>query len=175
MPLSKTNKLFKTVLGAGCSCARPKPSDVHEPKTTISLKDPNPSSSLSSYDKNGVFSIGDGESCTSITATIDSGILPQLNSESDDTNPKRSNKITNSIAVVKDSNDPYQDFKHSMLQMIFEKEIYSADDLQELLNCFLKLNSPRHHGLIVQAFTEIWNDVISKKLMDPQKPSVPGE
>ncbi|KAL9688245.1 hypothetical protein QQ045_032664 [Rhodiola kirilowii] len=42
-----------------------------------------------------------------------------------------------------------------MLQMIFEKEMYSRDELHELLNYFLKMNSADHHDLIVRAFTEI--------------------
>ncbi|XP_014513026.1 transcription repressor OFP6 [Vigna radiata var. radiata] len=65
------------------------------------------------------------------------------------------------VAVEKDSDDPYLDFRHSMLQMILQNEIYSKDDLRELLNCFLQLNSPDHHGVIVRAFTEIWNGVFS--------------
>ncbi|XP_020203533.1 transcription repressor OFP6 [Cajanus cajan] len=65
------------------------------------------------------------------------------------------------VAVEKDSDDPYLDFRHSMLQMILENEIYSKHDLRELLNCFLQLNSPHHHGVIVRAFTEIWNGVFS--------------
>ncbi|KAJ8899117.1 hypothetical protein K2173_010506 [Erythroxylum novogranatense] len=68
-----------------------------------------------------------------------------------------------SVAVEKDSDDPYLDFRHSMLQMILENEIYSKEDLQELLNCFLQLNSPYHHGFIVRAFTQIWNGVFSVK------------
>lgn len=66
-----------------------------------------------------------------------------------------------SVAVEKDSDDPYLDFRQSMLQMILEKEIYSKDDLKELLHCFLQLNSPYYHGIIVRAFTEIWNGVFS--------------
>ncbi|KAJ9181320.1 hypothetical protein P3X46_009460 [Hevea brasiliensis] len=66
-----------------------------------------------------------------------------------------------SLAVEKESDDPYLDFRQSMLQMILEKEIYSKDDLRELLNCFLQLNSPYHHGIIVRAFTEIWDSVYS--------------
>ncbi|KAD5508520.1 hypothetical protein E3N88_16223 [Mikania micrantha] len=71
----------------------------------------------------------------------------------------------NSLAVEKDSDDPYVDFRDSMLQMIMEKEIYRRDDLRELLNCFLQLNSPYYHGIIIRAFTEIWNNVLSVKLM----------
>ncbi|CAN4089612.1 unnamed protein product [Withania somnifera] len=72
-----------------------------------------------------------------------------------------------SVAVEKDSDDPYLDFRQSMLQMILEKEIYSKDDLKELLNCFLQLNSPYYHGIIVRAFTEIWNGVYSLRPNSP--------
>ncbi|KAI3747127.1 hypothetical protein L6452_09574 [Arctium lappa] len=65
----------------------------------------------------------------------------------------------NSLAVEKDSSDPYVDFRESMLQMIMEKEIFRKDDLRELLNCFLQLNSPYYHGIIVRAFTEIWSSL----------------
>ncbi|XP_076959067.1 uncharacterized protein LOC143635043 [Bidens hawaiensis] len=66
---------------------------------------------------------------------------------------------SNSLAVEKDSTDPYADFRDSMLQMIMEKEIYRKDDLRELLNCFLQLNSPYYHPIIVGAFTEICNNL----------------
>ncbi|KGN48291.1 transcription repressor OFP6 [Cucumis sativus] len=66
-----------------------------------------------------------------------------------------------SVAVEKDSDDPYLDFRHSMVQMILENEIYSKEDLRGLLRCFLQLNSPSHHGIIVRAFSEIWDSVFS--------------
>ncbi|XP_047983660.1 transcription repressor OFP6-like [Salvia hispanica] len=66
-----------------------------------------------------------------------------------------------SVAVEKDSDDPYLDFRQSMLQMILEKEIYSKDELKHLLNCFLQLNSPYYHRIIVRAFTDIWNGLYS--------------
>ncbi|KAJ6698390.1 TRANSCRIPTION REPRESSOR OFP7-RELATED [Salix purpurea] len=68
-----------------------------------------------------------------------------------------------SVAVEKDSDDPYLDFRHSMLQKILEKQIYSKDDLRQLLDCFLQLNSPYYHGVIIKAFTEIWNGVFSMR------------
>ncbi|XP_038883195.1 transcription repressor OFP6-like [Benincasa hispida] len=64
-----------------------------------------------------------------------------------------------SVAVEKDSDDPYLDFRHSMVQMILENEIYSKEDLRGLLRCFLQLNSPCHHGIIVRVFSEIWDSV----------------
>lgn len=66
-----------------------------------------------------------------------------------------------SVAVVKESEDPYYDFKDSMLQMILEKEIYAWEDLRELLQRFLSLNSPYQHDSIMRAFTEIWNDIFA--------------
>lgn len=62
-----------------------------------------------------------------------------------------------SVAVEKDSDEPYHDFRRSMLQMILEKELYTKEDLKQLLNCFLQLNSPYYHPIIVRAFADIWN------------------
>ena len=66
-----------------------------------------------------------------------------------------------SVAVVKNSEDPYEDFKRSMLEMIMEKQMFEATDLEELLQCFLTLNSRQYHGLIVEAFSEIWEILFS--------------
>lgn len=66
-----------------------------------------------------------------------------------------------SVAVVKESADPLADFRRSMLQMIVEKEIVGGDELRGLLHCFLSLNSPCHHHLILRAFAEIWEELFS--------------
>lgn len=152
------------VISCGCGCGKPKLSDVYEPtpkpkkaSNEIISHNPKPCSSTSSGYKNT------SEDYTSITTR---------NSEYE-TDLKVSKvlspcpKIVDSIAVVKDSNDPYGDFRHSMLQMIMEKEIYKKDDLKELLNCFLQLNSPSNHDVIVQAFTGVWNETVSER---PKKP-----
>ncbi|XP_031399982.1 transcription repressor OFP7 [Punica granatum] len=65
-------------------------------------------------------------------------------------------KVRESFAVVKRSDCPYEDFKGSMMEMIVEKEMFEEEDLEQLLLCFLSLNSSRHHGAIVAAFSEIW-------------------
>ncbi|KAK8643053.1 hypothetical protein V6N13_012369 [Hibiscus sabdariffa] len=65
-------------------------------------------------------------------------------------------KVAESVAVVKKSEDPYEDFKRSMVEMIMEKEMFEGKDLEQLLQCFLTLNSKQYHGIIVDAFTEIW-------------------
>ncbi|XP_074583635.1 uncharacterized protein LOC141839718 [Curcuma longa] len=61
-----------------------------------------------------------------------------------------------SVAVVKETSEPYLEFKESMVQMIVEKEMYGWDDLNDLLHRFLSLNSPRHHHLILRAFADLW-------------------
>ncbi|XP_002510365.2 transcription repressor OFP7 [Ricinus communis] len=72
------------------------------------------------------------------------------------TSCKTDGMVKESVAVVKKSEDPYEDFKRSMLEMILEKQMFEEKDLEELLQCFLTLNSRQYHGVIVEAFSEIW-------------------
>ncbi|KAK6235246.1 hypothetical protein SCA6_010583 [Theobroma cacao] len=178
MSSSKKN-LLKTLLTANagsCGCGRPKLSDVYEPKpkSKISaIQNPKLPSSSACYDKSNALSAMENDDLTSTSFSFNIDTTSStLNSESEPDLPRPSKvmfspcpKIIDSIAVVKDSNDPFQDFRQSMLQMIMEKEIYSKDDLRELLRCFLELNSPCHHDVIVKAFTEIWNQVTSKEIV----------
>ncbi|XP_040993441.1 transcription repressor OFP6-like [Juglans microcarpa x Juglans regia] len=167
MSSNKKLKLLRTIFrsNAGCGCGRPKASDIHEPtqkpKTTISpAENPKPCiSSSSSCDRNGGLSMDEEDFTSTSISEAETDLIRSSK------NPKPCQKIINSIAVEKDSSDPYQDFRHSMLQMILQKEIYSKEDLQELLNWFLKLNSPCHHDVIFKAFKEIWDDVVSDRLI----------
>lgn len=164
---NKRRVMMRTLLTAkgGCGCGKPKPTDVYEPtpKPKISIyQNTNPSTLTSSTTSD--------EDFTSITFSE----TDTTHHHDDDNNNKNSTKnhiiskpcpklIDSSIAIEKDSKDPYKDFRHSILQMIFEKEIYSENDLQELLQCFLQLNAPCHHHVIVQAFTEICQETFPKK------------
>ncbi|KAI3920560.1 hypothetical protein MKW92_039625 [Papaver armeniacum] len=69
---------------------------------------------------------------------------------------KAEGKVKESFAVVKKSEDPYQDFRKSMMEMILEKQMFESKDLEQLLHCLLSLNSKHHHPIIIQAFSEIW-------------------
>ncbi|KAG6508025.1 transcription repressor OFP3-like [Zingiber officinale] len=60
------------------------------------------------------------------------------------------------VAVVKCSSDPQRDFRESMAEMIAENNIRSSEDLEELLACYLFLNSSEHHDVVVKAFRQIW-------------------
>ncbi|KAJ8464428.1 hypothetical protein OPV22_026980 [Ensete ventricosum] len=68
----------------------------------------------------------------------------------------RSPVARNGVAVVKRSRDPYTDFRSSMAEMITERQIFEAEDLESLLQSYLSLNSPHLHLVILQAFSDIW-------------------
>lgn len=70
----------------------------------------------------------------------------------------QSRSLSESCAVVKASFDPERDFRDSMLEMIVENNIRASKDLEELLACYLSLNSDEYHDLIVKAFEQIWFD-----------------
>uniref|UniRef100_A0A6N2N857 Transcription repressor n=1 Tax=Salix viminalis TaxID=40686 RepID=A0A6N2N857_SALVM len=72
-------------------------------------------------------------------------------------------KVRGSFAVVKKSEDPYEDFKRSMMEMILEKEMFEEKDVEQLLHCFLSLNLREHHGVIFQAFCEIWDNLFCRR------------
>ncbi|GAB4847123.1 hypothetical protein Ancab_026132 [Ancistrocladus abbreviatus] len=75
-------------------------------------------------------------------------------------------KVRESFAVMKKTEDPYEDFRRSMMEMILEKEIFEGRDLEQMLHCFLSLNSRHHHQVIVEAFCEIWEALFCKSPRD---------
>ncbi|KZV24906.1 hypothetical protein F511_21604 [Dorcoceras hygrometricum] len=72
-----------------------------------------------------------------------------------------SSMIEESLAVEKKSRDPSGDFRASMVNMILEKQLFGAEDLEKLLGCFLNLNAARYHGIIFQVFSEICETLFS--------------
>lgn len=69
--------------------------------------------------------------------------------------------FSGSFAVVKASFDPEKDFRESMMEMIVENKIKDSKDLEELLACYLSLNSGEYHGHIIEAFQHIWFNIYS--------------
>ncbi|KVI01265.1 transcription repressor OFP8-like [Cynara cardunculus var. scolymus] len=65
------------------------------------------------------------------------------------------------FAVAKESKDPHEDFRSSMVDMIVEKGIFGVEELENLVECFLSLNSEEHHKVIFEVFAEIWETLIS--------------
>ncbi|KAK1264484.1 hypothetical protein QJS04_geneDACA017037 [Acorus gramineus] len=68
------------------------------------------------------------------------------------------------LAVVKASTDPQRDFRESMVEMIVENNIRASKDLEELLACYLSLNSDEYHDVIVNVFQQIWFDLTDVRL-----------
>ncbi|KAG2683057.1 hypothetical protein I3760_10G015000 [Carya illinoinensis] len=180
MPTTRRKLLLNTVsVDITCSCRKLKLFHIFHPKPrpkkpTYQRHNHYSSSSSSSREKEN------STTTTTTTTTVNTNgtfsPYTDYSQHSDtETEMKSSRSVRGfgridgeSVAVEKDSADPYMDFRHSMLQMILENEIYSKDDLRELLNCFLQLNSPYNHGLIVQAFTDIWNGVFTVTSSSPK-------
>ncbi|KAL5227051.1 hypothetical protein ABZP36_015316 [Zizania latifolia] len=65
-------------------------------------------------------------------------------------------QVRRGFAVVKRSRDPYSDFRSSMAEMVVGRQLFGAAELERLLRSYLSLNAPRHHPVILQAFSDIW-------------------
>ncbi len=76
----------------------------------------------------------------------------------------KNRSLPGSFAVVKSSFDPERDFRDSMVEMIVENNIRASKDLEDLLACYLSLNSNEYHDLIVKAFEQIWFDMSDLRL-----------
>ncbi|KAG5122701.1 hypothetical protein AAZX31_14G189000 [Glycine max] len=76
----------------------------------------------------------------------------------------RSTGFLDGFAVVKSSFDPQSDFRESMLEMIVENNIRASKDLEDLLACYLSLNSSEYRDLIVKAFEQIWFDMTQLRM-----------
>ncbi|KAE8734293.1 Detected protein of unknown function [Hibiscus syriacus] len=64
-----------------------------------------------------------------------------------------------SFAMVKCSFDPEKDFRDSMMEMVRENRISQPEELEELLACYLTLNSDAYHNLIIKVFQQVWFDM----------------
>jgi uncharacterized protein (TIGR01568 family) len=154
--------LMKTLFSSNksCGCIKLKPSNVLQPsqKPKISIyQNKNPKRIISSTTTSCDGNAGD-EDYTSTTIS---------NDDKDNNNYsilKPGTKLVDSFAIEKESDEPYEDFRNSILQMILERNIYSEKDLQELLECFLQLNAKCHHHVIVEAFMEICEKIFPKKV-----------
>ncbi|XP_010937994.1 transcription repressor OFP3-like [Elaeis guineensis] len=77
---------------------------------------------------------------------------------------QRRKGLMESSVVVKSSLDPRRDFRESMVEMIIENNLRASKDLEELLACYLSLNSKEHHDIIIQVFEQIWFELSDIRL-----------
>ncbi|CAL5192449.1 unnamed protein product [Lathyrus oleraceus] len=71
--------------------------------------------------------------------------------------------LSDSFAIVKSSMNPQRDFRESMVEMIVENNIRTSKDLEDLLACYLSLNSDEYHEVIIKVFKQIWFDLTDNK------------
>ncbi|KAI3945058.1 hypothetical protein MKW98_009862 [Papaver atlanticum] len=69
-----------------------------------------------------------------------------------------------SFAVVTCSYNPQKDFRDSMLEMIVDNKIRQPAELEELLACYLSLNSEEYHAVIINVFKQVWFDLCLSQL-----------
>lgn len=81
-----------------------------------------------------------------------------------DGDDKKTKEVNENFVIVKISAYPYEDFKKSMIEMITENKMVEAEDLEQLLICFMSLNSRNHHAVILEAFTEILQELFSQQI-----------
>ncbi|KAL6968306.1 hypothetical protein U1Q18_034110 [Sarracenia purpurea var. burkii] len=67
--------------------------------------------------------------------------------------------VGGSVAIPTYSQDPYNDFRRSMQEMVEARELVDVganwDHLHELLTCYLALNPKSTHKFIVRAFSDL--------------------
>ncbi|KAL5231145.1 hypothetical protein ABZP36_029921 [Zizania latifolia] len=71
----------------------------------------------------------------------------------------RGRRRRSGIAVVKASAEPAMDFRESMVEMVVENGVRAPEDLLDLLEWYLSVNSREHHGVIMEVFRAIWIEI----------------
>ncbi|CAL9162049.1 unnamed protein product [Musa hybrid cultivar] len=169
-------------LALGCVCTDSTSVSVSSSfgsRSNMTLRSPRSIKELSSADTHTMTSASSSSSYAehpepkterSASTPSFSDLLRQLNAIDDKREERMRNwrsssrggkRVEESVVVVKETVDPLGEFRRSMLHMIVEKEIMDGAELRALLRRFLALNSPRHHGMILRAFAEIWEEVFS--------------
>ncbi|XP_031376883.1 transcription repressor OFP8-like [Punica granatum] len=123
-------------------------------RTSISFHDDDSSTEFFSERSSSVETV---ETTPASTSLVPQKLLPR----------EVEGKVRESVAVVKRSEDPLEDFRRSMWEMVVQKEMFTAEDLEQLLLCFLSLNSRQYHPVIVEAFSEIWQLLFSNRKCSP--------
>lgn len=60
-----------------------------------------------------------------------------------------------SICAVKYSTDPFMDMRDSISEMIQDAKVCDWSDIEELVYCYISLNSPEVHKIIADAFLSL--------------------
>ncbi|MQL95973.1 hypothetical protein Taro_028642 [Colocasia esculenta] len=63
--------------------------------------------------------------------------------------------FADSVCAVKCSLDPLRDFQESICEMIVAVGVRSWREMEELVYCYVAVNSPDVHGFIADAFRSV--------------------
>jgi uncharacterized protein (TIGR01568 family) len=86
-------------------------------------------------------------------------VSPRLATKNASKEHNLNRNLEKSLAVMKYSSDPQRDFTESMIEMIIANNMRSWSDLEDLLACYLSLNSADYHSVIVKVFKQVWLDL----------------
>lgn len=59
------------------------------------------------------------------------------------------------VAMEKNSYEPKEDFRDSMVEMITANKIEDTKDLRRLLNYYVSMNSEEYRGMILEVFHDV--------------------
>lgn len=62
---------------------------------------------------------------------------------------------SNFVVIEMETMDPFFEFKESMKEMVEAHGLENLDGLEELLNCYLRVNGKCNHGYILGAFVDL--------------------
>ncbi|XP_068651229.1 transcription repressor OFP13-like [Aristolochia californica] len=74
-----------------------------------------------------------------------------------------------SVTMAMASEDPYLDFRVSMEEMVEAHGLRDWSCLQELLDCYLRLNEKKTHKIIVLAFADLLMNLIEEENEDEEE------
>ncbi|KAK9735135.1 hypothetical protein RND81_04G185800 [Saponaria officinalis] len=89
------------------------------------------------------------------TSTLKGSDVRNLTSNSKKNNNKKT-PFKESVAMSVESENPYEDFKRSMEEMVESLKVKNDwEELEELLGWYLKVNGRKYHGYIISAFIDL--------------------
>lgn len=93
-------------------------------------------------------------------------VSPRITTKNATKEKKLNRDRKESLAVMKYSSDPQRDFMESMIEMIIANNMRSSNDLEDLLACYLSLNSVNYHSVIVKVFKQVWLDLNRLRIIE---------
>ncbi|XP_050219664.1 probable transcription repressor OFP9 [Mercurialis annua] len=114
--------------------------------------------SVSSCEEGGDQSSGSDRRYASISSVAHAMVqerLDQIIKEKQRQSHVEGIKFVVMVAMEKNSYDPREDFRESMVGMIMANRLKQPKQLRSLLNYYMSINSQDYHAIILEAFHEV--------------------